>query len=156
MEKHIFLLFLLCLPKKCKLEKRTGRKRRLTKTLKSMDYHDNSHVRNLSQLEQKKLGSNHLFNSSQMQESISVQLHEISSVTALWSRREKSVLFLGQLFKAKLRNHSNTIHPTPLHYKTPHSTTKHPTPLLLDPKSNQSPYFILNFLATDIYDWRGV
>ena len=59
--KHIsgkthFLLFLLCFPKKCKLEKRTGRKRRLTKTLKSMDYHDNSHERNLSQLEQKKAG----------------------------------------------------------------------------------------------------
>lgn len=32
------------------------RKRRLTKTLKSMDYHDNSHVRNLPQLEQKKAG----------------------------------------------------------------------------------------------------
>ena len=75
-------------------------------------------------LNKKKLGSNHLFNSSQIQESISVQLHEISSVTALWSRREKSVLFLRQLFKAKLRNHSNTIHPTP-----PHSTIKHPTPL---------------------------
>ena len=34
-------------------------------------------------LNKKKLGSNHLFNSSQIQESISVQLHEISSVTAV-------------------------------------------------------------------------
>ena len=85
MEKHIFLLFLLCFPKKCKLEKRTGRKRRLTKTLKSTDYHDNSHVRTeiFHNLNKKRLGSNHLFNSSQIQESIRVQLHEISSVTAL-------------------------------------------------------------------------
>lgn len=54
----IFTMF----PKIYKLEKRTRRKRRLTKTSNSMDYNDNGHVKNILQLEQNKLGSNHLLN----------------------------------------------------------------------------------------------
>ena len=44
-------------------------------------------------LNKKKLGSNHLFNSSQIQESIRVQLHEISSVTAVIKTWKISTIF---------------------------------------------------------------